>query len=256
MFQDPSYTPEQKFEYSLCLFSNLPEGQRTDINVIDNRKALCTNQEELEGGLKNGYLTIAYPDHHGLDTTKPIEGIATDRELPEFLCRRGSPTGYNLTELRPDGTFPTTNEIAVPYADNPEAQHVYHVDRDAYQKAVDIIASTDDSNLTEKTKEMNGLVDAMNSEYGLKKPDISEAKLQDYVNTYHNFQNKPDTAQCRLAGGCDTRYGVCGTVAPFHVDADPSKEKLYDGGASQFNTPLPVEDFLELGVLQEQETNF
>lgn len=50
----------------------------------------------------------------------------------------------------------------------------------------------------------------------------------------------------------DTKYGVAGTVAPMHVDDMAYKEKLYDGGAPQFNTPMPINVFIRLGAMWEE----
>ena len=253
VYKDENRTAQEKFEYAKKLYDEIPRGQRTDINVIDNFKAIRTDKESLDKGIKGGYLPIAFHDHHGLDETKPINGIENGQSLPNTLCRRGGEAGNNLTELHEDGSVPSVDEIAVPYAENPESVHVYKTDADAYKEAIDIISSIDSTNVKEKTQDMNALIEKMNDKYELNNRPVSEEMLSEYAKSYNKFQNSNDTQQCRTDENCDTKYGVCGTVAPMHVDDDPSKEKLYNGGAAQYNTPCPIETFTRLGVFREDE---
>lgn len=207
----------------------------------------------MDKGTEGGYLPVAFHDHHGLDESKPINGIENGQPLPDTLCRRGGETGNNLTEHHEDGSMPTTDEIAVPYAENPEAIHVYKTDAEGYKEAVDIISSVDSSNISEKTQEMNDLIERMNDKYDLNNRPVSEEMMSRYAESYNKFQNSNDTQQCRQDGNCDSTYGVCGTVAPMYVDDNPAKEKLYNGGATQYNTPCSIETFTRLGVFREDE---
>lgn len=253
VYRDENRTTQEKFEYGKKLYAEIPEGQRTDINVVDNFKAIRTDKESLDKGTESGYLPVAFHDHHGLDESKPINGIENDQSLPDTLCRRGGETGNNLAEPHEDGSVPTTDEIAVPYAENPEAIHIYKTDAEGYKEAIDIISSVDSSNLSEKTQDMNSLIERMNDKYDLNNRPVSEEMLSRYAESYNKFQNSNDTQQCRQDGNCDSKYGVCGTVAPMYVDDNPSKEKLYNGGAAQYNTPCSIETFTRLGVFREDE---
>lgn len=253
VYKDGDRTAQEKFEYGKKLYNEIPEGQRTDINVVDNFKAIRTDKESLDKGTEGGYLPVAFHDHHGLDESKPINGIENGQPLPDTLCRRGGETGNNLTEHHEDGSMPTTDEIAVPYAENPEAIHVYKTDAEGYKEAVDIISSVDSSNISEKTQEMNDLIERMNDKYDLNNRPVSEEMMSRYAESYNKFQNSNDTQQCRQDGNCDSTYGVCGTVAPMYVDDNPAKEKLYNGGATQYNTPCSIETFTRLGVFREDE---
>lgn len=63
---------------------------------------------------------------------------------------------------------------AVPYAENPEVIHIYKTDAEGYKEAIDIISSVDSSNLSEKTQDMNSLIERMNDKYDLNnRPDSS-----------------------------------------------------------------------------------
>ncbi len=258
VYKDGNRTVQEKFEYAKKLYNEIPEGQRTDINVVDNFKAIRTDKESLDKGIEGGHLSVAFHDHHGLDESKPINGIENGQPLPDILCRRGPETGNNLTELHEDGSIPTVDEIAVPYAENPEAIHIYKTDAEGYKEAIDIISSVDENNLTDKAQEMNDLIDKMNDKYDLANEHITEDDLLEFNKLYNNFQDCGDTKQCRKDGNFDSaddvnrsKYGVCGTVAPMYVDDNPGKEKLYNGGAAQYNTPCPISTFTSIGVFRE-----
>ena len=253
VYKDENRTAQEKFEYAKRLYAEIPKGQRTDINVVDNFKAIRTEKESLDKGINGGYLPVAFHDHHGLDESKPINGIENGQPLPDTLCRRGGERGNNLTEPHEDGSIPTMDELAVPYAENPEAIHIYKTDAEGYKEAIDIISSVDSSNLSEKTQDINSLIERMNGKYDLLIGPVSEEWLSDYAKSYNKFQNSNGTQQCRQDGNCDSKYGVCGTVAPMYVDDNPSKEKLYNGGAAQYNTPCAIKTFTRLGVFRENE---
>lgn len=123
----------------------------------------------------------------------------------------------------------------------------------AEKEAVDIISSVDSSNISEKKQDMNDLIERMNNKYDLNNCPVSEEILSQYAESYNKFQNSNDTQQCRQDGNCDSKYGVCGTVAPMYVDDNPAKEKLYNGGAAQYNTPCSIETFTRLGVFRDDE---
>lgn len=248
VYKDEERTTQEKFEYGKKLYDEIPQGQRKNINVIDNFKAIRTDKESLGKGTQGGYLPIAFHDHHGLDETKPINGIENGQSLPAVLCRRGGETGNNLTELHEDGSVPTIDEISVPYIENPEAIHVYKTDVESYKKAIDIISGIDNSNVSEKTQDMNTLIEKMNEKYDLANEFITEDDLLDFNKSYSNFQNCKDTEQCN----CNSKYGVCGSVAPMYVNDDQRCEKLYNGGASQYNTPCSISTFISIGVFREE----
>lgn len=250
--KDADRTPKEKFDYAIELYNSIPEGHRKDINVIDNFKAIRTDKESLDRGTEGGYLPIAFHDHHGLDESKPINGIEEGKKLPDILCRRGGEAGNNLTELHEDGSVPSVDEIAVPYAENPEAVHIYKTDVEAYIKAIDIISSVDENNLGDKTQEMNKLIDGLNDKYDLINEHITEDDLKDFNKSYNKFQESDDTKQCCREGNCDSKYGVCGIVAPMYVNDNPDDEKLYNGGAWQYNTPCPIKTFTSIGVFYKE----
>ena len=102
---------------------------------------------------------------------------------------------------------------------------------------------------------MDALIEKMNDKYrnedGLRKSPISEEKLTDYAESYNKFKESRDTQQCCKDKHCDAKYGICGTVAPMYVDNDKDKEKLYNGGAPQYNTPGSIRIFTRIGVFRE-----
>ena len=249
IYQDKNLTPYEKYEYGLKVYNALPGGKRANINVVENFKSIRTDKESLNKGIEYGYLPIAFDDHHGLDKSKPINGIETEQPLPEVLCRRGSETGNNLTEPHKDGSVPTNDELSIPYAANEEAIHFYKTDAEGYKEAIDIISSQ--NNIFEKSQDINILIDKMNHKHELQNDTLEVQILSDYIKSYNKFQNSNDTWQCRQDGKCDSKYGVCGTVAPMYVDNDLNKEKLYNGGAPQYNTPCSIAIFLALGVFRE-----
>ena len=253
IYQDRTLTPYEKYEYGLEVYNALPKGQRTDINVVNNFKAIYTDRESLDKGIKGGYLPIAFGDHHGLDTHKSINGIETGQPLPEVLCRRGSEKGNNLTEPHEDGSIPTNDELSIPYAANEEAIHFYRTDAEGYKEAIDIISSINSDNVSEKKQEMDALIEKMNDKYkdGFKSSSIPEEALTRYAESYNKFKESRDTQQCCQDTHCDAKYGLCGTVAPMYVDNNKDKEKLYNGGAPQYNTPCPVKAFKAIGVFRE-----
>lgn len=259
VYRDPGKTIEEKVEYEKKLFTQIPEGQKTNINAIDNPKAIRTDKESIDKGIEDGRLYIAFHDRHGLDETKPIDGIGTGKELPAVLCRIGPETGNNLTVPNEDGSVPSMDELSIPYAENPEAIHYYRTDEGGYYEAIDIISSVDESNLDEKTQEMNNLIDKMNAKYDLAKEHITKEDLRDFNKSYNKFQECDDTKQCRKDGNFNgvndidgSKYGVCGTVAPMYVNDNPDNEKLYTGGASQYNPPCPTKIFINIGVFREE----
>ena len=253
IYQDRTLTPYEKYEYGLEVYNALPKGQRTDINVVNNFKAIYTDKESLDKGIEDGYLPIAFGDHHGLDTHKSINGIETGQPLPEVLCRRGSEKGNNLTEPHKDGSVPTNDELSIPYAANEEAIHFYRTDAEGYKEAIDIISSINNDNVSEKKQEMDALIEKMNDKYkdGFKSSSIPEDALTRYAESYNKFKASRDTQQCCQDKHCDAKYGLCGTVAPMYVDNNKDKEKLYNGGAPQYNTPCPVKAFKAIGVFRE-----
>ena len=259
VYRDPGKTIEEKVEYEKKLFSQIPEGQKTNINAIDNPKAIRTDKESIDKGIEDGRLYIAFHDRHGLDETKPIDGIGTGKELPAVLCRIGPETGNNLTVPNEDGSVPSMDELSIPYAKNPEAIHYYRTDEEGYYESIDIISSVDESNLDEKTQEMNNLIDKMNAKYDLAKEHITKEDLRDFNKSYNKFQECDDTKQCRKDGNFNgvndidgSKYGVCGTVAPMYVNDNPDNEKLYTGGAPQYNPPCPTKTFINIGVFREE----
>ena len=223
----------------------------TDLNRIQEPKAILTN---WDSAAENGYISVAFHGYHGLDESKPINGFFNadgTHNLPAIMYRQGSEYGNNLTTNMPDGTKPTLNQIAVPYAHNPKAEHTYSINPVGYKRAVDIIRSVDVSNpldIEEKTKQLKALATDMSVDATA----IDEAFLTRANEEYLKFLNDDATKQCEeSAWKPDVTYGVCGTVAPMHVNDDKSKEKLYDGGAPQFNTAGPIKIYTALGVIKE-----
>ena len=87
----------------------------------------------------------------------------------------------------------------------------------------------------------------MSNEY-ITTGDLIHAKF-----SYDSFQNSAGTEQCKTSKWkADTTYGVCGIVAPMYVEDNPKKEKLYEGGAPQFNTPGSILHFIKVGVIREK----
>ena len=259
IYEDKNLTPYEKYEHGLKVYNALPKGKRANINIVENFKAIRTDKESLDKGVEGGYLPIAFGDHHGLDTHKPINGIETGQSLPEVLCRRGSETGNNLTEPHKDGSVPTNDELSVPYAANEEAIHFYRTDAEGYKEAIDIISSINSDNVSEKKQDMDALIEKMNDKYkdedGIESRPINEEKLTNYADAYNKFKESRDTQQCCQDKHCDAKYGLCGTVAPMYVDNNKNKEKLYNGGAPQYNTPGSIEIFTRIGVFREYNKN-
>lgn len=255
IYMDANRTPQEKFEYALKLYHAIPEGQRTDINVVNNFKAIRTDQESLENGRTYGYLPVAFHEYHGLDENKDIYGIEKGKALPEILCRRGGESGNNLTEPHKDGSVPSVDELSIPYEENKEAVHYYKTDANAYKEAIDIIASVDKNNLTEKAQEMNALIEKLNGKYDLNNVPLTETDMQKMIDAYNRFQHDDNTGlcmdKCQPNDNESTKYGVCGTVAPMHVDNDISKEKLYNGGAPQYNPPCSIKTLVDIGIFHE-----
>ena len=254
-------TVQEIVDYQVKLFNAMPEGTKADLNIVDNPKAISTDPEIRNEGLEKGRLNIAFHDYHGLDESKPIYGIEEGQSLPEVFCRRGGPGGNNLTIPHADGSIPSKDELSIPYADNPEAIHIYRTDPEAYKEAIDILS--DNSDVDTKIQGLNSIIERMNEKYGTRCSLMDESSREDLMDTikfYRGFQGEPDdkgkinmnTLQCREGRNFTAKYGVCGTVAPMYVDDNPEKEKLYNGGAPQFNTPCPIEFFISLGIFREE----
>lgn len=150
----------------------------------------------------------------------------------------------------PDESIPDTNQTAIPYRDNPEAMHTYVMDKSAYVEAIDII-SDKSMGIQDKTDALNEIRTNMEDKYKLPHTEAFETTDVDiFVNKYQKFEECSDTAIC-ISKGADAKYGVCGTVAPMYVDNNESKEKIFDGGAPQYNTPGSLEIYTQLGVIRE-----
>ena len=256
IYNNPNLSPEEMVKEEMALFNSLPPGKRTDINPVNNYKAVRTDAESLKQGVKKGSLPISWHNHHGLDENKPIMGMFNQDgscNLPDTVCRRGSAYGNNLSSMKADGTMPSLNEVAVPYAENIEAQHIYNVDQDVYKDVIDLIAGADKWNATDldnRVNAINDIIDRMNYKHKTKNKHIDVDNLLDYKEKYICFQKTADSKMCRSGTwSTDTTYGVCGTVAPMHVDDKVYKEKIYDGGAPQFNTPMPIYIFERTGAM-------
>lgn len=99
---------------------------------------------------------------------------------------------------------------------------------------------------------MNSLIDEMNKKHGTNERHIDADYLVDQKEAYDKFQGFSDSQLCRDSKwNADTTYGLAGTVAPMHVDDNPLKEKIYDGGAPQYNKPGPLDIYTTLGVIRE-----
>ena len=260
VYSDKRFSSEGRVKEGLDLFHSLPKGKRTDINPVNNSKAIKTDEASLKDGIEKGYLPIAWHEYHGLDENKPITGVIDANGqfvMPDTLYRRGADYGNNLTCKNEDGSIPTTNETAVPYEDNPEAMHEYKVDADAYKKVVDCISGVDEGNqkdLERRVSDMNNLIDEMNKKHGTNERHIDTDYLVEQKEAYDKFQGAKDSKLCSDSKwNADTTYGLAGTVAPMHVDNDPLKEKLYDGGAKQFNTPVAIRVFIRTGAIWEEK---
>ena len=71
--------------------------------------------------------------------------------------------------------------------------------------------------------------------------------------SYDIFQKKSrDVLELRnIINNLNTTYGISGTVAPMYKENDINNKKLYNGGAAQFNTPIPIYMLIKLGVIWE-----
>ena len=246
-FRDPSLTPVEKQQISDKIYSKVADGNKTNISHVNNPEALSDDPQKIKEATEKGRLAVAFHDHHGLDETKGICGIGDGKEMPDTVCRMGGERGNNISELKADGSFPTTNELSVPYAENPEAMHVYKTDPEGYKEAIDIISETNEGNVSEKTEAMNELIDKMNDKHEGINDHITEKDMLAFKNEYDYFQNHAQTKQC----DCNSKYGVAGTAAPFYVNDDPGAKKLCDGGAPQYNTPCSIKTLKTIGVFNE-----
>ena len=249
IYSDKRFSANGIIRETLALYEKVEN--KTDINVCNNPKALIIN--DTANGKRE--VNIAFHGFHGLDENKEIKGFFNADgtcNLPEVFYRQGSEYGNNLTTNMPDGKRPALAQLSVPYAENPDAQHTYHIDAEGYKKAVDIIKDADLSNtedIKNRVGRLNDLIDHMNEKYGLTNEHISANYLMEQREAYEDFQNDPETIKCK--NNCDTAYGICGTVAPMYINDDPTNEKLYEGGAPQFNTPLNIKSFVAFSVIKE-----
>lgn len=257
VYSDRRFSAEGITRETMGLYQHSAE--RIDINACNNPKALIIS--DREDGTRE--VSIAFHGYHGLDENKPIRGFFNadgSSNLPDVFYRQGSEYGNNLTTNMPDGSIPTNDQVAVPYVDNPAAKHTYLIDIEGYKQAVDIIKDVDlarPDDISSRTERLNSLKDSMNAIYGLECVDVTEDDMRSFKAEYDKFQNCSATHDCRNTQWApDTTYGLCGTVAPMHVNDEISREKLYEGGAPQFNTAGRVGIYTMLGVIRENyETN-
>ena len=256
--RDKRFSNEGAMREALKLYFSIPDKYRTNINVINSPEAILHGPFSYEYRINTGYLPIAWPNLLGLDISKPIQGIFNPDgscNIPSVLCRRGAPTGSNLTFPKEDGSIPSINELAIPYEDNPKAIHYYNIDTKMYKKTIDIIANLDESNISDlqnKTNELNKIIDDMNIIHS-KITHLKPQTVASIKKSYDIFQKKSrDVLELRnIINNLNTTYGISGTVAPMYKENDINNKKLYNGGAAQFNTPIPIYMLIKLGVIWE-----
>ena len=253
VYSDRRFSAEGITRETMGLYQHSAE--RIDINACNNPKALIIS--DREDGTRE--VSIAFHGYHGLDENKPIRGFFYadgSSNLPDVFYRQGSEYGNNLTTNMADGSVPTLKEISVPYEENPVAQHTYLIDIEGYRAAVDTIKGLDADNqadVHERTEQINSLIDTMEDRYGLQLGRFDEEDTIAFFCSYKDFIDSKDTFDCVHTSGWnpDATYGLCGTVAPMYKNDDPIEEKLYEGGAPQFNTAGKIKFYTALGVMRE-----
>ena len=151
-------------------------------------------------------------------------------KLPKEWVRVGGMRGRNFTIRKPDGTFYTYNETAIPYMQNPQALNTGRFINYEYFKKIDAI----------KNNDMNALNALLKKE---KIPLLSRTEFNDIYRSYNDYLKSIEPTIT-----ADPTYGIIGTVAEW-VD-EVTGLRYFDGGAPQIITPLSGRQFERLGIIK------
>ena len=209
----------QRVDYLQKAFATLTESQRTNLTIPDD-------VQYVRGFAQNGRVDYYWPKNMGLvpGSDKAIT------KLPKEWVRVGGMRGRNFTIRKPDGTFYTYNETAIPYMQNPQALNTGRFINYEYFKKIDAIKNND-------MKALNALLKKE------KIPVVDIDEFLDITSAYKKYlQSIPPTITA------DPTYGIMGTVAEW-ID-DVSGLRYFDGGAPQIITPLSGRQFERLGIIK------
>lgn len=151
-------------------------------------------------------------------------------KLPKEWVRVGGMRGRNFSIRKPDGTFYTYNETAIPYMQNPQALNSGRFINYEYFKKIDAI----------KNNDMNALNALLKKE---KIPMLSRTEFNDICRSYNDYLKSIEPTIT-----ANSTYGIIGTVAEW-VDGATGL-RYFAGGAPQIITPLPGWQFERLGIIK------
>ena len=209
----------QRVDYLQKAFATLTDTQRKNLTIPDDVKY-------VRGFTSKGYVDYYWPKNMGLvpGSDKAIT------KLPKEWVRVGGMKGRNFTIRKPDGTFYTYNETAIPYMQNPQALNTGRFINYEYFKKIDAI----------KNNDMNALNALLKKE---KIPVVDIDEFLDITSAYKKYlQSIPPTITA------DPTYGIMGTVAEW-VD-EVTGLRYFDGGAPQIITPLSGRDLKLIGIIK------
>lgn len=209
----------QRVDYLQKAFATLTDTQRRNLTIPVDVKY-------VRGFTSKGYVDYYWPKNMGL-VPGSDEAIT---KLPKEWVRVGDLRGKNFTVQKPDGTFYTNNETAIPYIHNPQAVNTGRFINRNYFKKIDAIKNND-------LKALNAL---------LQKQGIPVIGKNEFNQIYARYNKYLSTIPSTITA--DPTYGIIGTVAEW-VDETTGLRYL-DGGAPQIVTPLSGDDLKSLGIIR------
>ena len=217
------------------------------INNFDDLKKAIEDKNQINISVKWESRTDA-PE--GLDKNKNIETLFGS--MPEVVYRQGASNGNNLTGLR----GATSRDTATPYIDNKYAKHTYRRGSwKEYKKIIDVVKKYSlkykdlDNNDFQNKARIREIVKKEIEELSPKniapKNRLTVEAMNEINGDYKAFQKRVKEEGI----SCDSTYGLAGEVAALkNID-----KKKYSGGASQYNTPVPILLLTYTGWLKENE---